>query len=63
MYAILQEEILAIEGLVNMEFASQINSKEIVAKLLPTVQLDIGVQLNNANLLFLQEVLVLLYQL
>lgn len=55
-------ETLAIMGLVNMEFASQINRQGQVALLTETVQLDNGAQLINANLMSLQEVPVLLLQ-
>ena len=51
-------EILVTKDLVNMEFASQINNKEINVKLMETVELDYGVHLKHVNLLSLLEVFV-----
>ena len=51
-------DILVTKDLVNMEFASQINNKEINVKLMETVELDYGVHLKHVNLLSLLEVFV-----
>ena len=54
-----QMEIFVMEVPVNMEFASLINSKDQVAHMMLTVQLDYGVVLRHVSQLLLQEVLVL----
>jgi len=62
MFVMRKEEILVSKGLVNMEFVFLINKQEQVVQLTQAVQLDFGVQIKNASLLFLQEINALHFQ-